>query len=327
MLTDYWVIAQLLAQACALFLMFGAARVAWQMLRKWQPESATATQLQLERQSYLVDTIVRVVLSFQVLSLVLFLFTINNHFPELIEGAMCGTGTLSLNAHGYPTLYLKVGAVFLYLLFLFVHHLDSREPNYPLTPFKYIFIFPSLLLILADGVEMWRYFAGIEPEVIATCCSVSVLLNPTDTTSFLTTGEYTGYAVTLFINLFFVLFALLVFSKKRRILLFLLSLFYVGTAIYSLKFFFVKYIYGLPSHNCLFDLFFGQYHFIGFVLFGSYFGLLGSTLFMAAIHFFKPLLTQPTDKLMFRLRWWGLAFLLLSFTIPIIYRALWDGVL
>lgn len=325
MLTDYWVIAQLVAQTCGLFLMLGASSIAGRMLRNWNPESASAGQLRLERQSYLVDTMVRSVLFFQVLSLVLFLFTVNTHFTQLIEGAMCATGTLTINDYGYPTLYLKAGSVFLYLSFLFIHYLDSREPELPLTPFKYIFIFPITVLVGVDLYLFIQYVRLIDPDIIATCCSVSVLLNERADGGFLNTGAYTGYSVVGFINLFFVVAYLLFFSKKRRFLLLLLTLLYVGVAVYSLKFFFVKYIYGLPSHTCLFDLFFAQHHFVGFALFGSYYGLLGSVLGLFWVRFFRPLLKHPSDRFVRRLRYLSLFFLLLSFLIPVAYRIAWGS--
>lgn len=325
MLTDSWVIAQLVAQSCGLLLMLGVGKIAWQMLRSWDSGSATATQLKLERQSYLVDTMVRSVLFFQLLNLVLFLFTINTHFAALIEGAMCGTGTLGLNGYGYPALYVKLGSVFLYLSFLFIHHLDSREPELPLTPFKYIFLFPILLLIGIDLYLFVQYVSHIEPDIIATCCSVSVLLTDRAGGNFLSTGAYTGYSVIAFINLFFILAYLLLFGAKRRLLLLFLGLLYTGLAVYSLKFFFVSYIYGLPSHNCLFDLFFAQHHFVGFALFGSYYGLLGGVLSLFWLRFFRPLLSRATDRLARNLRYWSLAFLVLSFLIPIAYRMAWGS--
>ncbi len=325
MLTDYRIIAQLIAQVCGLVLMVGASSVAWQMLRKWNPKATTETQLQLERRSFLVDILVRTVLVFQMASLVLFVATANHYLPSLIEGAMCATGTLALNEQGYMTLYLKIGGLFFYLIFLFIHRLDGREPNYPLTPFKYVFIFPSLLLIAADTVTMVRYFSQIDPDVITTCCSVSVLKSSGAEVDLLGGGKYLTYASMGFINLFFVILAMLGFGKKRRSLLFLLSVAYVGAATYALKFYFVKYIYGLPSHNCLFDLFFAQYYFVGYLIFGSYFGLLAVTLYSATIRFCRPVLQKETTGLEKKLQVLGIVFLMASFLIPVLYKFFWEG--
>ncbi|MEM6298997.1 MAG: hypothetical protein AAF740_09955 [Bacteroidota bacterium] len=325
MLTDYRVIAQLVAQLSGLILMIGATGLAWQMLRKWNPNATTEAQLQLERRSFLVDILVRTVLFFQIASLILFVGTANHYLPSLIEGAMCATGTLALNEYGYTTLYLKIGGLFFYLIFLFIHQLDSREPNYPLTPFKYIFIFPSVLLIAIDSVTMIRYFYQIDPDVITTCCSVSILKSSGAAVDLLGSGKYLTHATIGFANLFFVVLAMLGFGKKRRGLLFLLSVAYVGAATYILKFYFVKYIYGLPSHNCLFDLFFAQYNFIGYVIFGSYFGLLATTLFSAVIRFCRPVLQQETARLEKYLKVLGIVFLFISFLIPVLYKFFWEG--
>ncbi|MGF1534795.1 MAG: hypothetical protein ACFCUI_13915 [Bernardetiaceae bacterium] len=328
MLTDYWIVALLVGQTCAFVLMASAVFHAGHILRTWRKHTYDETQLWLERKSYLVDVLLRVVLSFQVLSLVLFLFTINYHLPPLIEGAMCGTGTLALNEHGYKTLFIKIFAIFIYLLFLFTQSLDESEPESPLTPIKYIFVFPALLLMTWEGVLMTQYFAGIDPDVIATCCSVSdILATDTDTSSFLSTGAYTYHALMGFVNLAFVLGYLLYFSGRRYFWHLLIGLVYVGMAAYSLKYFFVKYIYGLPSHTCLFDLFFVKYYGVGFLIFGSYFVLIGSLLFLVLIRFFRPILQQNTWVREKRLRYLALFALSVSFVVPVVYWLLWEGIL
>ena len=76
----------------------------------WNPEDGGRAQLMRERRSFLVEAGLKVVLCFQLVSLFLFVVTVQ-HLHSLFTGAMCAAGTLNANSHGYPTLAAKV-AVF-----------------------------------------------------------------------------------------------------------------------------------------------------------------------------------------------------------------------
>ena len=327
MLTDHWVIAQLLSQLCALVLLAGATRYSVSMLRHWNADSSGAVQLSLERKTWLVSSIVQFVLAFQVLALLMFLVTVNQHLPNLIKGAMCATGVLELNPWGYPLLFLKILSVFVYGSYLITNHLDNKEPGYPLTPGKYWLLFPSLLLAGADFVLMWLFFSGIEPDIIATCCSISFI--GVKQSGLYGVGTSSGSSV--YFYLFFVFFALLtgslVLLKKRPLLQLLAAMAFVGVAVLALKTFFVKYIYGLPSHLCLFDIFFGQYHYIGYAIFGAFYALLFSLLVKTLYHSTRKKLETSHSRLSTRTNRVALMAALAAFAIPVAYWLAWNGTL
>lgn len=324
MLTDYWVIAQLLAQFCSWFLVVVALFVAIPLIRKWNANSGNEIQLRLERNGYLISTILRLVLSFQVVSLILFLATVNNRLPNVIKGAMCATGTLSINDFGDPLLYLKVFSIFIYFTFLVLHYFDDAEPAYPLSPLKYYAIFPIFIVLTVDVVLVFLYFYNIDPDLIATCCSVTFLIRKADN-SFMAQGTFLEIAVYVFGITGSVLIILFILFKKNYLIKFLLSIFYILSAIYVLKYFFVKYIYGVLAHYCLFDLFLGQYYFVGYFIFGSYYTLAGSTLFGFIYHFFNNRLESNQAYVLQKVRWSALFFLILSAVIPILYWVMWEG--
>ena len=164
MFTDYWVIAQLWAQGCALMLLLYASFFAVRSLRFWVGESDSALQTNLERQNYLMSAIMQVGLWFQALSLLMFLHTVNEHLPPLIKGAMCATGTLGINAWGYPLLGLKSLAILVYAIYLFINYLDNQEPAYPLTPHKYWWLFPALLWSPLPERSQW--FLPVFPKAL-----------------------------------------------------------------------------------------------------------------------------------------------------------------
>jgi hypothetical protein len=326
MFTDYWVIAQLLAQVSALALLLYASVFATQSLRYWVGESDSELQIQLERQNYLMSAIMQVGLWFQVLSLLMFLHTANEHLPPLIKGAMCATGTLGVNAWGYPLFILKCLAILVYAVYLFINYLDNQEPTYPLTPYKYIWLYPALLLATVDMYMLIQYFANIKPDLIATCCSVDFTA---ENRSQYGTGQASFRQVFWYswVGSFSILFignSWNVWHKSRLFasFCFLLSVIYVGSALYELKYDYVRYMYGLPSHLCLFDIFWGKYYSVGYVLFGSYYAVLISALGVLVLSFYQKRLTVLPTRLAYRVRFGLFLGLFVSFGVPFAY---WFG--
>jgi hypothetical protein len=332
MLADYWVIAILLIQICALSLLTSALRHSTMMLYQWNPQNYDSRQLSLERENYLISAIIQGVLWLQIAGLFLFLQTVNTHLPGIIKGAMCATGALGVNDYGYGLLWLKISSLFVYVIYLTLNFLDNQQPDYPLTPQKYWLIFPVFGLVCLDLIGLIQYFRHIRPDIIATCCSVDFQAidplhyqNPNSLYSV-------SNALILFGGLFGVILLLYFFRITRRnrwislAFLGLLGL-YVGVAIFTLKYFFVKYIYGLPSHLCLFDIFWAKYYYIGFALFGTYLGILLTGLAQAIVLFFRHRLTHYPILFMHRLHIIQGVCLVVSGVLPFLYWFLWRGAL
>ncbi len=333
MLNDYWVIAQLLGQFCTLLLLIGGAFYALSLIRYWEQGSSTELQIVLERQGYLIGAIIQFGLFFQVLLLLMFLNTVNIHLTGQIEGAMCATGVLGVNDYGYPLLYLKIGSLLGYMAYLMLNYFDQREPEYPLTPLKFWWVFPALLLMLIDFYWTYQFFAGIEPNIIATCCSVSFLVESSSPYALYATPEKLENYLSIWGAAFVVLLLLSTLWQRKIAKLrfwsvqFGLSLLYLGLSVYVLRHFFVKYIYALPSHNCLFDIFWAKYYYVGYLLFGSYFGILCCGLLGVLYHFFAFRLRRMSFQFWQNLQVFYTCLLLVSFVLPWFYWYAWDGVL
>ena len=338
MLADYWVITQLLTQVFSFIFLLGAVIFSVRVIRLWSADATTELQLYLERRSYLIAFMVKFVLIFQVLSLFLFLYTVNNHLPGIIKGAMCATGTLAVNDYGYSTLYLKSAGIIIYAAFLILNYLDNSEPAYPLTPIKYWLVFPVFLLVTFDFYYLFEYFRNIEPDIIATCCSVSFIASKSNDIFLLERISATsGFSIvfySLFGALWFIQFLNLIrpnLIKSQKFLtgiaLFqlLFSLAYVFVAMITLKYFFVKYIYGLPSHNCLFDIFWVNYYYVGFAIFGSYYLLIINSLYIFLFQIFSKQLQHNHFKTLKKAQIYYLIFLSISFLTPILYWVSWRG--
>lgn len=322
MFTDYWVIAQLLTQSCALVLLFYASIFAYRSLRYWVAESDSNLQIELERQNYLMGAVMQISLWFQAFSLLMFLHTVNEHLPALIKGAMCATGTLGVNVWGYPLLALKGLSIFLYAIYLLINYLDNQQPDYPLTPRKYIWLFPAICLSLVDLYMLVQYFAGIKPDLIATCCSVDFSATDRQAYGIGQASSVLGWVLGGWIATWVLLMAGAAAGKvweKYSLVGLLIAVLYVSTSVYTLKYHFVKYIYGLPSHLCLFDIFWGRYYAIGYILFGAYYGVVLALLGYAVLAFSQTRLACTPQSLHKTLRKMLVFSLLLSFVLPILY--------
>jgi hypothetical protein len=77
-----------------------AGAVGVRILISWNIKSGSELQLGLERQTYLVSTILSYTFVFQILSLFLYIYTADN-LHNLFVGAMCAAGTLNVNEYGY----------------------------------------------------------------------------------------------------------------------------------------------------------------------------------------------------------------------------------
>ena len=113
-----------------------AGYYAMQILGRGDPASGSEGQLELERRTYLISTIMSYILSFELMSLFLFIYTADDIHP-LFTGAMCAAGTLAVNSFGYPALLFKVVNFLLAGVWLIINHADNRGYDYPLIRVKY----------------------------------------------------------------------------------------------------------------------------------------------------------------------------------------------
>ncbi|MFY7788520.1 MAG: hypothetical protein ACOVQA_11685, partial [Thermoflexibacteraceae bacterium] len=209
--------------------------------------------------------------------------------------------------------------------FLALQYIDDAAPNYPLTPKKYWYIVPITAFAVADFVLLWLFFGAIQPDKIVTCCSVNFVGTTQNTWEFLGTSQTILPLIAVWILLAIVLLGLLQKNNQHFYLQFFLAALYTTLGIYTLKYFFVKYIYGLASHYCLYDTLLSNYYCIGFLLFGGYFVLLFNIVVMTIIYKNRQKLTYEFTKETQMLKKVNIAILLANTTIPILYWLFWRG--
>lgn len=243
-----------------------------QILRHWDLKSGSELQLSLERKTYLISTVMSYGLAFQVLSLFLFIYTADS-LSGLFSGAMCAAGSLLVNKYGYPALILKVLNAILSGLWLIMNAADVRSPDYPLIRPKYRLLTGIAPLILIEAFIQGRYFIGLSPEIITSCCG-----------SLFSAGDegFGAGIASLPVRPMEVIFgACLVFlffsggwflMKGRGGYLFAFSagaMFPVAIA--SLTSFISPYFYEIPTHHCPFCILQSGYGYIGYPVYLSLF--------------------------------------------------------
>lgn len=249
---------------------------------KWDFSSSSSLQLRLERRTYLVSTLVNWALGFQIVSTLLFVYTMDE-IHELFVGAMCATGSLNANPIGWYALLVKIGVLFLSGFWLVLNYIDQRSEEYPFVRLKYGLLVALLPLIMLDLVLQLSYFLGLEPAIITSCCGS---LFGSDSTAAIATvsavpvrpAMIAFYVVGILylcvsgFNFFFT-------SGFLRYLLSCFALLFFLVSIASIISFVSIYIYELPTHHCPFDILQGWYNYIGYPIYISlflavYFGML-----------------------------------------------------
>ncbi|MEJ2125864.1 MAG: hypothetical protein P8Y47_14015, partial [Alphaproteobacteria bacterium] len=146
-----------------------AAVFAVRVLRAWDLSSGSEAQLQLERQTYLVSTVVAFALAVGAASLVLFVFNADR-MAALFTGAMCAVGTLNASVYGFPALLAKIAVFFAASLWLAANRADGKGRDYPLTRLKYgMLLGLAPLVLLAAGLQL-AYFLDLKADTITSCC-------------------------------------------------------------------------------------------------------------------------------------------------------------
>ncbi len=239
----------------------------------WDSASGSELQLELERRTYLISTVMSYILSFELMSLFLFIYTAEE-LHTLFAGAMCAAGTLAVNSFGYPTLLLKIVNFLLAGVWLIVNYVDNKGYDYPLIRVKYELLNLVVPLLVLESVLLSAYFAGVKPDIITSCCG-SLFSSESSSYSgdlaslphlLMQIAFFSGMAITTASGLFF-------YVKVRAGYLFSIAAattFLISAA--SIISFICLYIYELPTHHCPFCLLQKEYGYIGYALYATLFG-------------------------------------------------------
>ena len=260
------VIVYLLSESTLFLLLFVAFIVSLKVLLKWDFESFTPLQFTLEKQAYLVTTIILFVFAMKFLLILYFIFSIDA-LSLLVPGAMCGAGVIEANNYGSYLLILKLIILFFLTLWLYINRYDMSTKNHRRFKEKsWLFSFIFLLILVELGLD-FSYFSNIDTHLPVSCCSALFgQLEGANPLPF-------GLSITLLLVLFYLLYALVILTLKtnQTLLYILANILFVYIAYYAVVYFFGTYIYQLPTHKCPFCMLQAEYMYVGYLLWASLF--------------------------------------------------------
>jgi hypothetical protein len=245
------------------------------VLRSWDLASGSSHQLRLERRTYLVSTLVGLVLAVELLSLLLFVRTADVLAP-LFTGAMCAAGTLAANAWGYPALLLRLVVAVLAGLWLVVNHADQLGHDYPLIRTKYALLLGLAPLLLAEALLQARFFAGLSPEIITSCCGSLFSRGGAGPGALFAALRPAVAGAALYVTAALAIAsggAFVVTGRSGAALALAVgSTLAAAVGLVGVVSFVSPYVYELPAHRCPFCLLQAEYRWVGYPL---YVALLG----------------------------------------------------
>ena len=263
------VLGLLIGSALVVALMLAGAVIGVRVLSGWDPLSASEHQLALERRTYLVSVLVGVALWIEIGSALLFIHTVDD-LHELFIGAMCATGSLNANPVGWWVLATKAAMVLLFPVWIALNRLDQRAGDYPVVRLKYALLLSLTPIALADFVLQLRYFRGIEPDIITSCCgslfSESSGKVTGDVVSLPAGLTFPTFAATSVIFLAALVWTLLSRHPASKIVVTFLSPLVLAVGLIAIVSFISVAYYELPTHHCPFDLFQGGNLYVGYPL-------------------------------------------------------------
>lgn len=282
------VIALVLGSGITLILLTYASALGIKILRNWDIESSSEDQLALERKTYLVSTLVRYGLVFEIVSAFLFIYTADD-LHNLLVGAMCATGSLNANSFGFPALYAKIMVLFVAAAWIAVDSLDNKAEDYPLTKKKYGLLLFLVPLVFAGYVLQLLYFKSIDPNVITSCCGVLFSEGGTNIGSSLASLPVRQTEV-IFFGSFAVVLSLGLASARSVRRLFIIPFSVLSTCFFAVSMaavisFISLYFYRIPTHHCPFDMLQAGYYYSGYPL---YFSLFAGSFFGAMTGIIEP---------------------------------------
>jgi hypothetical protein len=274
------VLALVVASIVTSGLVLHAARWAIAVLRRWDLASGSAGQLELERRTYLVSTVLGYVLAFELASLFLYVHTADSLAP-LFTGAMCAAGTLAASGYGYPVLVLKLGNFVLAGLWLALNHADVQGHDYPLIRPKYAFLLALAPLVLAEAVLQALYFRDLSPDVITSCCGSAFGREGSGLAGTLAAVPPGPLGGAFYATGGAAIAAGIFFRARGRgsWAVAALGALAIPVSLAAVLSFVSPYVYELPTHQCPFCLLQREYGFVGYALYAA--ALLGGVSAMA----------------------------------------------
>lgn len=259
-----------------LFLIFSciAFILSVRIVLKWDINSTTSLQYNLEKQSFLASTIIKYILYVKIILFLFFIFTLDK-ISNVLSGAMCAAGVIDATSYGIYLILFKLINIYLFGFWIVLHKEDSKTKDLRYTPLKFgFFLFIFFLLFSEIAIET-TMFSSIDVNKLVSCCGT---LYSSSSKSYLSSLFLINqsYIIGSFYGCFFSL--ILFYFLKNSYFYAIFNLLFLILSLFSLVSFFGTYIYELPTHHCPFCILQKEYSYIGYFLYtllflGTFFGL------------------------------------------------------
>ncbi len=247
------------------------------IVKNWDLNSTTQAQYKLEKQSFLVSTIIKYIFIVKLPLFLFFIFTADK-LSDIITGAMCAAGVVSSASFGLAMFIYKILNLYIFGFWLVLNQYDIKDEKLPYVRYKFMLYIIGFLFLLIEVYYDVSFFESLDVSKLVSCCGTIFSTASTSVTSFIYTIKklyfvYAFYAVFLFgIGIYFL---------RNAYLILLFNILYVIISIVSLIMFFGTYIYQLPTHHCPFCMLQKDYYYIGYILYitlyiGTFFGISGA---------------------------------------------------
>ncbi len=262
-----------------IFAFFGliAFIISINIVRKWNLNSTTPTQYKLEKQSFLVATIIKYIFIIKLPLFLFFIFTADK-LSDIITGAMCAAGVVSSVSFGTSMFVYKILNLYLFGFWLVLNHYDLKKENQPYTRYKFMLYVLGFFLLSIEIYYDISFFTSLDVSKLVSCCGTIFSAASSSSISFIFSINKIYFVYLFYISFTFVLLSYLF---KNSIAIFVSNFIYIFIAIISLIMFFGTYIYQLPTHHCPFCLLQKNYYYIGYILYvalyaGTFYGISGA---------------------------------------------------
>lgn len=262
----------------SLLALLTASATALQVVLHWEAQSAAAQQIALERRAETAEMAARCGFGGLLTGTLVLVVGITNVLPELVPGAMCGTGVLqATDGLGARALGFRLGALLLLYGWQMLETVNRRQPLQPLTVPAARLLLLALPVALLAGGDTFQALSGLDVHQPVDCCAVVYdQFRP---------AERAGRSVGLPNSVWTVLFGLfgavlagcalgLARTPKPaggpwagRVAA--VSLLWAGAAAVALVRVLAAYYYQVLHHYCPWCLFLPEHRFMGFPLFGA----------------------------------------------------------
>ena len=259
------VIILLFGSISSLIVLIIATLLAIEIIFNWNFNKTDKRQHRLEKNSWLISTIMGFIASIKVILLPYFVFTIDT-LSHIVPGAMCGAGVISYNDYGMRVLFIKIVELALIAFWLLLNRYDIKSLYRWIKPKMFLLI----LIFFISTIQLWfeyHFFEAIDIHKVVNCCSTLYgLLEGMNPLPW-------GLDRNLLLILFFLLYALILstYLAKQEYLFTVAVILFSIIAYYSVLYFFAPYIYEQPNHNCPFCMMQKEYHYVGYAVWSLYF--------------------------------------------------------